>query len=336
VRRAFVSIFAAMVVLAFAGTASAQTAGRICSTIFSTLATSCGVGADKQMLVKVTDCSTEACTAGGGSIEVILHCDGATCNPVSSGSSLVRNTNTNGDFIDNTPDGGFTFTIDEAGPATITCADTAGACPLTIDAGTDGPITIGSADVDTLTVTLDGTGDAEVVLPLEVIGAGEIVNPVRAIPLPLGSWVPCAGSVAGIWDASGADTEPDLVAAPAGTPAIVYDDTGGSVDADTICNSFTVPADYVSGGAFRARVTQDGATTNIETFSCAISVDGAAVGATNAGNNADQTAVQTVTSTPAGTWAAGASIQVACSQGNASADDTVNFHSIEAFYTATQ
>lgn len=197
----------------------------------------------------------------------------------------------------------------------------------------DGGITIGSSNNNLVTITTDSTGNGELVVPNESIGAVEILNLTRSIPLPLHSWVPCAD---GVWDSSGADTEPDLIATPASTLAIVYDDTGGSIDTGTICNSFTVPADYASGGSFEARLTQDGATASIETFSCAISVDGAAIGATNAGSNVSQTAVQTVVSTPAGTWAAGAAIQVACSQGLATADDTVNFHSIEAKYTAVQ
>lgn len=166
------------------------------------------------------------------------------------------------------------------------------------------------------------------------IGATEIADVVRSIPLPLTSWVPCADLV---WDSSGADAEPDLTATPGSTLAITYDDTGGSVDTGTICNSFIVPNDWISGGAFGTRATADAATvTQVETFSCAISVDGAALGAADPGSLANQTAVQTVTSTPTGTWAAGASIQVACSQGNASADDIVNFHAIHAFYTASE
>lgn len=205
------------------------------------------------------------------------------------------------------------------------------------------------AGVSTLVATFSGagTGDAALVLPTGSIGSAEIVDGaltpgdiadvVRSINLPNFAWVPCALETGGIWDASGTDAEPDLTNTPTGATAISYDATAGSVDTGTICTSLTVPADYASGGAFRARLTQGAATvTNIETFSCAISVDGATLGAANAGNNVNQTAVQTVTSTPAGTWAAGASIQVVCSQGNASADDQVNFHSIEAFYTATQ
>lgn len=165
------------------------------------------------------------------------------------------------------------------------------------------------------------------------IAGTEIADVTRSIPLPLHAWVPCAD---GVWDASGTDAKPDF--ATVNTALVIeYDATGGSVDTGEICTSFTVPADYVSGGSFVARVTQGGATvTNLESFSCRISVDGASIGAANSADATNQTAVQSVTSTPAGTWAVGASIGVACKQGNASADDAFNIHSIEARYTAAQ
>ena len=196
-------------------------------------------------------------------------------------------------------------------------------------------LTMGDSTTDTFTVTTDGTGNGEVVLPAESVAAAEITNLTRSIPLPLDSWVNCT-TPAALDFSSGADDDPDIIVST-GVISITYDDTGGSIDADEICTTFTVPADYASGGSFVARMTQDGATvTQVETFSCRISVDGAAVGAANAGNAANQTAVQSVTSTPAGTWAAGASIAVSCKQGNASADDAVLLHAIEAQYTATQ
>jgi hypothetical protein len=272
-------------------------------------------------------------TASATSITLVT--DGGTVT-VDGGISQSSVTLANSESITNGTDGQFTMTRNDAGTVTVTAADNNAVADLTILPGGAAAMTIGGASTTALTVTTDSTGTAEVVLPTDAISAGEITNVERSIPLPLGSWVPCAGTVPGVWDASGADTEPDLVASPAGHLVIVFDDTGGSVDADTICNTFTVPADWASGGALRARVTQDGATAEIETFSCTASLDGDTASAANAGSNASQTAVQTVTSTPAITWAAGKAIQVACTQGNASADDTVNIHSIEAFYTATQ
>lgn len=165
--------------------------------------------------------------------------------------------------------------------------------------------------------------------------AADILDLTRSVPLPLFAWFDCT-TPAALAFTSGANTLPDIAMGTA-TPGILYDDTGGEIDVGEICTSFTVPADYASGGSFVARVSQDAATAGqLETFSCRISVDGAAVGADNAGTNVDQTAVQSVTSTPAGTWAAGASIGVSCKQGNGSADDAVTIWSIEGRYTATQ
>lgn len=226
----------------------------------------------------------------------------------------------------------------------------AGACASVSDLNVTGTLKLNGATTGTGTVTstniLDGTiTTADINASAGILGtqldpaagiaAGQITDITRSIPLPLGSWVPCTGQ--GIWTTDGTDTKPNLTVTPTGVLAIVYDATGGSVDTGTVCNSFIVPADYISGGSFKARATQGAATvTNIETFSCAISVDGATLGSPNAGNLVNQTAVQTVTSTPAGTWAVGKAIQVACSQGNASADDTVNFLAIEAQYTASE
>ena len=218
------------------------------------------------------------------------------------------------------------------------CVQEAGAvCETRFFIDADDEITIGSANTDRIVFDTDtDTGDADIVLPLESVGAGEILNLTRSHPLPLGSWVPCAGTVAGVWDAAGADTEPDLVAVNSAL-TIKYDATGGEIDVDEVCNSFTVPADYASGGTFVFRVTQDAATgANIESIECRISVDGAAIGAADEDNLVNQTAVQSVTSAPTGTWAAGASIGVLFKQGLAAADDHVNVHSVEFQYVATQ
>lgn len=247
-----------------------------------------------------------------------------------------------------------TYTFpDSTGTVILQTADTIGANPALaasgIVVGTTGVIYEGStADAieGLLTVTDPTSSDKTYTLPdasgtvvltgqTGNVDATMIANITRSVPLPTADWVNCT-TPADLNYSSGADDDADFEVVNSAL-TIEYDATGGSVDADEICTTFTVPADYVSGGSFTVRMTQDAATvTQIETFSCRISVDGAAIGAANAGNAVNQTAVQTVTSTPAGTWAAGASIGVVCKQGNATADDTVNFLSIEGRYTATQ
>ena len=113
------------------------------------------------------------------------------------------------------------------------------------------------------------------------------------------------------------------------------------VDVDTICTTFTVPADFVSGGTIVARLTAASTNANVETWDCQVTLDGGALGSVSSGTIANQTAVQNSTSTPLGTgaapWVAGASMGAVCSIAAAVArDDVQNIHSIEAQYTATE
>jgi hypothetical protein len=182
-----------------------------------------------------------------------------------------------------------------------------------------------------VTGTIITTGDTS------TVSATIITDLTRMIPLPLGSWVPCGGAVPGVWDVSGVDVEPDLTVFPTGALSIAYDDTAGTIDTGTICNSFTVPGDYISTGRINYRVMQDAATgANIEAFGCALSINGAALGAVTSANLTNQTATQFSFITPAGTWSANSSVQVVCAQTNVAADDIVYIQAISAQYTASQ
>lgn len=183
----------------------------------------------------------------------------------------------------------------------------------------------------------DATGSVVTTGDTNSITAGMITNITRSIPLPFSAWFDsAAGTISALSTDNGADAQPDLSQSST-VPRITYDVTGGSVDTDEICTAFIVPADYASGGSIVARVKQSGATaTQTETWSCRASVDDGAISSANAANAANQTAVQTVTSTPAITWTAGSSIGVCCKQGNASADDSLIILGIEAQYTATE
>ena len=66
------------------------------------------------------------------------------------------------------------FTALSTNAATIKGADASGAADTVLDTTGAGTITVGSADVTAVTVTTDGTGDSEVVLPNASIGDGEI------------------------------------------------------------------------------------------------------------------------------------------------------------------
>lgn len=219
----------------------------------------------------------------------------------------------------------FSIGVVEAGAAAET--------RFSIDA--DGGVTIGSANTNSLTVTSSATGDASVVLPVESVSAGEITNPVRSFSLPTGAFFNCTASAIIDWG-NEADAHPDFVLVNSAGPAIAWDSTGGSPDTSEVCATFTVPADWVSGGTFVFRVTQGAATvTNLESIEARLSIDGAALGAADEDNLANQTAVQSVTSAPTGTQAAGASVSLMFKQGNASGDDTVNVLSVDYQYTAS-
>mgnify|MGYP001584261099 CR=1 FL=1 len=192
----------------------------------------------------------------------------------------------------------------------------------------------GNSLATSVTIATDATGNAELVLPGESVGAAEILDNTGRVNLGLGEWVNCTAQLP--LDVSAADAEPDFAAVNTAV-VIAYDAVVGTVDTQEICTSFVVPADWISGGTISVRATQGSAVvTNIEDFTCRWSIDGAAIGAVNTAPLANQVAVQTVTVTPAGTLAAGASVGVECEQSDASADDTVNFHAIWFDYTKSQ
>jgi hypothetical protein len=68
----------------------------------------------------------------------------------------------------------FVLYADGTGTATFVGADAAGAANTTLDTTGAGTITIGSGDVTGVTVTSDGTGDAELTVPENSIGPDEV------------------------------------------------------------------------------------------------------------------------------------------------------------------
>lgn len=162
-----------------------------------------------------------------------------------------------------------------------------------------------------------------------------INNVERSIALPLGSWISCTTALP--LNTSAVDDEPDFAPAGGNGIGIEYDIIGGSVDAGPICNSVTVPPEYASGGALRIRAANGSANVgNLGQITCLAWIDGAAAGATDTQTLANGTAAQTLTVTPAGTYAAGKSAAIGCLQSNATADDAVMILSAEWFYTATK
>lgn len=72
--------------------------------------------------------------------------------------------------------GTVTFSRADAGVVTLAPADDAGAADITLDALLTGAIIIGSADVTSVTITVDGATDGDLVLPLTSVSGAEMVN----------------------------------------------------------------------------------------------------------------------------------------------------------------
>lgn len=90
----------------------------------------------------------------------------------------------NGETLANGTNATFTFGNNADTDVTLVAADSSGATNLIIDTTTTGAITIGSADVTSLTVIADGTTDGDLVLPLTSVSGAEMVsNTVTATQL---------------------------------------------------------------------------------------------------------------------------------------------------------
>ncbi|KKL75017.1 hypothetical protein LCGC14_2059080, partial [marine sediment metagenome] len=129
--------------LAIVGVVVAQSPGRILECTIANAA-ACGVRAGRFTIFQASDGVTSGdCTTGSGSVSVYCGCDGATC------VSMNVTTATNGDIILNSAESTFDFTIDEAGPAILTCSDSDANCPLTVTTSGTGALVVETAGVAT-------------------------------------------------------------------------------------------------------------------------------------------------------------------------------------------
>lgn len=206
------------------------------------------------------------------------------------------------------------------------------------DFGSNGSLTLAQG----LTVSAGGATIAgTVALDASEIGATEIADISRAVPLPLRSFIECTTDAgADINFTSGADAFPDFInSATDGLGfTLSFDATGGSVDTTRACASITVPQDYVSGGSVVVRATKGAETgTNSELITCAGSINGAALGATGM-ITATGTASAAYTCTPTLTsLAAGNSVALTLYiTSGGTPDDQVDIASAEFRYTASQ
>lgn len=207
---------------------------------------------------------------------------------------------------------------------------------LTVTAG-GATVTAGGLAVNAGGATIAGT----VAVDAGEIGATEIANISRAVPLPLKAFIECTtDGGADINYSSGADAFPDYVnSATNGLGfTLSFDDTGSSEDTAVICIQLTVPQDYVSGGSVVTRATKDAETgANSELITCAGSINGAALGtAGTIATSGTASAAYTCTPTLSG-LAAGDSLALAVYiTSGGTMDDVVNITSGEWRYTGSQ
>lgn len=209
----------------------------------------------------------------------------------------------------------------------------------------DGGIVIGSANNDTINLTTDGTGDAEVVLPTGSVGAAEILDLTRSVPLPLGAWYDCGNAAIIAFEAGGNDALPDYVSTVAGGPpvahyrTIVWDDgTDGTIDTDEACIDLTLPPDWVSGATLACRVAKDAETgANAESIEASITINATGNSSTaTAVSGAAQAEYTVAMSVANGGPAAGSHASIRLSQGGGTPDDDIQVAACEFRYTATQ
>ena len=96
-------------------------------------------------------------------------------NAVNAGSNLIAGGNSDTVSVGAT-DNTFIFAVDSTNAAVFTGADASGAADTTYDTTGAGAITIGSVDVTAITLSTDGTGTTEVVLPAGSVATGEIAD----------------------------------------------------------------------------------------------------------------------------------------------------------------
>ncbi len=168
--------FLAVLPLLFPGIAGAQGSTRSLlpyCTAAALTTTACVPQRQGARAVVTNAASATVCTGTSSSV-VTCEYDGSAWFAVSTDNSGTW-TGVNGETLTNAVDGAFLFTRDEAGTVTLVVTDGSDPTALLIDTGTTGDMTLGTG-MGSLTVSTDGTGTGEVVLPLQSIAGAEIVN----------------------------------------------------------------------------------------------------------------------------------------------------------------
>jgi hypothetical protein len=181
----FYLLMAGLAALVFATPAVAQMPGQLCTTTGASAATlkKCGVEAGTNTMIRVTDAILATGAITGGTDEVVLFCEGATCVIAADDGGMGTFGNcitfsANDDQIcNNDADGNITFSRDEAGVVLLTCADDDATAQCTIQSGGVSPMQIGGADTTQMDIQTDSelnlinTSDAEVAIRMRDYGS---------------------------------------------------------------------------------------------------------------------------------------------------------------------
>ena len=155
----------------------------------------------------------QSCAAATGDVSDVGNCVTGACFTGSSGTML---TSTTGEILDLGTDATFIFQRNTAGAVTLQGKDDASPADTIYDTTGAGNITVGSGDVLTITLTTDGTGNGEVVVPDNSInlttGAGQEVTGILP-PANGGTGLDTSGStgllrvITGTWSAAGTSSD---------------------------------------------------------------------------------------------------------------------------------
>jgi hypothetical protein len=117
--------------------------------------------------------------ASGGLTDGIDVSASEITNAINIGSNFIAGDNSDTCQVGAT-DATFVCSRNNSGAFTFAGADDGGAADTVYDTSGAGAITVGSADVTAVTVTTDGSGTGELVLPSDSVGPGELTYAGRA------------------------------------------------------------------------------------------------------------------------------------------------------------
>ena len=206
--------------------------------------------------------SFASATSVGGDITAIGNCTSADCFTGSSGSTL---TSTTSEVLNLGTDATLIFQRNDAGTVTFKGADDAGPADTVYTTTGAGAITVGGSSVTSITLSTDGTGTNEVVLPAGSIDGTEILDGAVVLGTDTsGSYVATASGVSPI-SVSGSGSAG--AALTVSCPTCLTSSTGGSLAyylAGTSGSTQTLsPGDTITIAAGTGITTTAGATNTV-------------------------------------------------------------------------